>query len=201
MTDVTGNVSWCVPDVDLMFECNDWPLVERAVHAAAAHPPPLLLKYCSTARHMDVVWPDWSFWGWPEVRIWEWETARKLIKEGTGSIPWRDRIPRAHWKGATWVAPDLRGHLVNCSRQGGGEGGEDSKEGAGGGGGKEGGMVGEDAKGQGSEGKEAERDWGVDAWDTKWVHEIAEETTRLENQCTHRWVDGSTGGLMAAQVG
>ncbi|CAI5980954.1 unnamed protein product [Closterium sp. NIES-65] len=157
MTDVTGNVSWCVPDVDLMFECNDWPLVERAVHAAAAHPPPLLLKYCSTARHMDVVWPDWSFWGW--------------------------------------------GHLVNCSRQGGGEGGEDSEEGAGGGGGKEGGMVGEDAKGQGSEGKEAERDWGVDAWDTKWVHEIAEETTRLENQCTHRWVDGSTGGLMAAQVG
>ncbi|CAI7867135.1 unnamed protein product [Closterium sp. NIES-53] len=239
MTDVTGNVSWCVPDVDLMFECNDFPLVERAVHAAAAHPPPLLLKYCSTARHMDVVWPDWSFWGWPEVRIREWGTARKLIREGTGSTPWKNRIPRAHWKGATWVAPDLRGPLVNCSRQEGREGGEDSNEGAGGSG-KEGDVVGEDekggnegkeaerdwgvdakgqgnereeaerdwgvdakgqgnegeeaerdwgvdAKGQGNEGEEAERDWGVDAWDTNWVHEIAEETTRLENQCTHRY--------------
>ncbi|GJP78918.1 hypothetical protein CLOP_g9179, partial [Closterium sp. NIES-67] len=80
-TDLTGDVSWCVPDVDLMFECHDWPLVERAVHAGATHPP-LLLKYCSTPRHMDVVWPDWSFWGWPEVRIREWDTTRNLIREG-----------------------------------------------------------------------------------------------------------------------
>lgn len=49
-----------IPDVDLMFDCNDWPVVK--VDSLA--PPPPLFGYCGDNYTLDIVFPDWSFWGW-----------------------------------------------------------------------------------------------------------------------------------------
>eukprot|EP00897_Mesotaenium_endlicherianum_P002230 jgi/Mesen1/2034/ME000148S01125 len=118
-----------VPDVELMLECNDGPRISRdALRKAKQQPqepqqqqeedeekdPPLMLKYCTTARHLHAVWPDWSFWGWPEVKIQEWETTRSKIMTAAARLPWAQRKPLAFWKGAMWVAPAVRKPVVEC---------------------------------------------------------------------------------------
>lgn len=50
-----------VPDVDMMFDCMDRPVVNRTEHAARPLP---LFRYCTTSAHFDIPFPDWSFWGW-----------------------------------------------------------------------------------------------------------------------------------------
>ena len=56
-----------VPDLDLMFNCDDMPVV-RSSEAA----PPPLFRYCKDDTTVDIVFPDWSFWGWAEVGIRPW---------------------------------------------------------------------------------------------------------------------------------
>lgn len=51
-----------VPDVDLMFDCMDRPAVNRTGHGDGGDPP--LFRYCTTRDHLDIPFPDWSFWGW-----------------------------------------------------------------------------------------------------------------------------------------
>ncbi|CAN1282307.1 O-glucosyltransferase rumi [Linum perenne] len=50
-----------VPDVDLMFDCMDKPILNRTEHQS--NPVPLF-RYCTTREHFDIPFPDWSFWGW-----------------------------------------------------------------------------------------------------------------------------------------
>ena len=53
-----------LPDLELMFDCDDRPLVrEKEFRAWDARPPPLF-RYCSDPWSLDIVFPDWSFWGW-----------------------------------------------------------------------------------------------------------------------------------------
>lgn len=54
-----------VPDLELMFDCNDRPVIVSSEHRGpnATSPPPLF-RYCGDRRTMDIVFPDWSFWGW-----------------------------------------------------------------------------------------------------------------------------------------
>ncbi|KAF5795939.1 putative lipopolysaccharide-modifying protein [Helianthus annuus] len=49
-----------IPDVDLMFDCMDNPIIERK---ASVKPMPIF-RYCTTPNHYDIPFPDWSFWGW-----------------------------------------------------------------------------------------------------------------------------------------
>jgi hypothetical protein len=54
-----------VPDLDLMFDCVDWPVVHADQYEgenATVLPP--LFRYCGDNETLDVVFPDWSFWGW-----------------------------------------------------------------------------------------------------------------------------------------
>lgn len=102
-----------LPDVDIVFHCDDWVKVEREAFARSEDPP-IMLGSCSTPAHLDLVWPDWSFWGWFEMRIPEWETARASITAGARSSPWAARAPLAFWKGAVWVAPEVRQPLMDC---------------------------------------------------------------------------------------
>nr|CAD1821026.1 unnamed protein product [Ananas comosus var. bracteatus] len=60
-----------VPDLDLMFNCDDPPVVRfdhyRAGEGPSAPPPPPLpplFRYCKEPATADIVFPDWSFWGW-----------------------------------------------------------------------------------------------------------------------------------------
>lgn len=50
-----------VPDVDLMFDCMDKPIINKTEHGSMPLP---LFRYCTTPSHFDIPFPDWSFWGW-----------------------------------------------------------------------------------------------------------------------------------------
>lgn len=50
-----------VPDVDIMFDCMDKPILNRVEHSSVPFP---LFRYCTTGEHFDIPFPDWSFWGW-----------------------------------------------------------------------------------------------------------------------------------------
>jgi hypothetical protein len=53
-----------LPDLELMFDCEDKPVVPLdKFHGPNAKPPPLF-RYCSDQWSLDIVFPDWSFWGW-----------------------------------------------------------------------------------------------------------------------------------------
>lgn len=55
-----------LPDLELMFDCNDRPVVQTRVYSGpnVTQSPPPLFRYCGDKRTMDIVFPDWSFWGW-----------------------------------------------------------------------------------------------------------------------------------------
>ncbi|XP_078427489.1 uncharacterized protein LOC144700001 [Wolffia australiana] len=98
-----------VPDLDLMFDCVDWPVIRKT----AAAPPPLF-RYCGDDSTLDIVFPDWSFWGWPEINIRPWETLLEEILEGNAKTKWADREPYAYWKGNPYVA-ETRQDLLRCN--------------------------------------------------------------------------------------
>lgn len=59
-----------VPDLDLMFDCVDWPVVKKEAYVGPnATAPPPLFRYCGDDTTLDIVFPDWSFWGWYETRL------------------------------------------------------------------------------------------------------------------------------------
>lgn len=54
-----------IPDIDLMFNCDDLPLIKASDYnnnGSVATPP--LFRYCSNDSMLDIPFPDWSFWGW-----------------------------------------------------------------------------------------------------------------------------------------
>jgi Glycosyl transferase family 90 len=51
-----------IPDLDLMFECDDMPVIKAANYQSMAPPP--LFRYCTDEASIEIVFPDWSFWGW-----------------------------------------------------------------------------------------------------------------------------------------
>lgn len=55
-----------VPDLDIMFDCFDYPLILKKDYRefnSTVVPPPLF-GYCGDDESFDIVFPDWSFWGW-----------------------------------------------------------------------------------------------------------------------------------------
>lgn len=57
-----------VPDLELMFDCVDWPVIRTMDYQGpnSAGPPPLF-RYCGDDSTLDIVFPDWSFWGWYDL--------------------------------------------------------------------------------------------------------------------------------------
>ncbi|KAH6756434.1 O-glucosyltransferase rumi-like protein [Perilla frutescens var. hirtella] len=100
-----------LPDLELMFDCDDRPVVPA--EEIGREPPPLF-RYCSDSHSLDIVFPDWSFWGWPEINIRPWRSMLKKIKEGNEKTKWEERVPYAYWKGNPHVSP-WRGDLMQCN--------------------------------------------------------------------------------------
>ncbi|RWR91849.1 O-glucosyltransferase rumi isoform X1 [Cinnamomum micranthum f. kanehirae] len=72
-----------------MFDCVDWPVVmSRDYRGRNASAPPPLFRYCGDEETLDIVFLDWSFWGWPEINIKPWESPLKDLKEGNERIEW-----------------------------------------------------------------------------------------------------------------
>ncbi|TKY45178.1 O-glucosyltransferase rumi-like [Spatholobus suberectus] len=104
-----------VPDLELMFDCVDWPVVSAdRYNGPNAEEPPPLFRYCGNDATLDIVFPDWSFWGWAEVNIKPWEILLGELKEGTRRTPWLNREPYAYWKGNPTVA-ETRQDLMKCN--------------------------------------------------------------------------------------
>ncbi|XP_027103793.1 uncharacterized protein [Coffea arabica] len=104
-----------VPDLDLMFDCVDWPVIKKdTYHGPNATAPPPLFRYCGDDTTLDIVFPDWSFWGWPEINIKPWEALSEDLKRGNERSRWVDREPYAYWKGNPHVA-ETRMDLLKCN--------------------------------------------------------------------------------------
>lgn len=102
-----------VPDLDLMFDCQDLPVVSAGDHRGHTPPPPLF-RYCGSEPTLDIAFPDWSFWGWPELNIKPWEALRREIKEANAALDWTRRTPYAYWKGNPTVGAARR-ELLRCN--------------------------------------------------------------------------------------
>ncbi|WOL18225.1 O-glucosyltransferase [Canna indica] len=101
-----------VPDLDLMFNCDDTPVVKSAAYSSS--PPPLVFRYCKNDETLDIVFPDWTFWGWSEINLKPWERMTEELKKGNERVKWRKRKPFAYWKGNPWVS-DSRRDLIKCN--------------------------------------------------------------------------------------
>lgn len=55
-----------LPDMDLMFEFGDKPVILKSGYGRndSSRIPPPLFHYCGDELTYDIVFPDWSFWGW-----------------------------------------------------------------------------------------------------------------------------------------
>ncbi|KAK1412229.1 hypothetical protein QVD17_33306 [Tagetes erecta] len=105
-----------IPDLELMFDCDDRPVfnINRYFRKKPNPGPPPLFKYCSDPRSLDIVSPDWSFWGWAETNQKPWEMTLKDIKEGNKRVTWKDRVPFAYWRGNPYVS-NIRADLIKCN--------------------------------------------------------------------------------------
>ncbi|CAI9092218.1 OLC1v1027408C1 [Oldenlandia corymbosa var. corymbosa] len=105
-----------IPDLDLMFDCVDWPVVKKRdfIDRPDHSTPPPLFRYCGNDDTFDIVFPDWSFWGWPEINIKPWEQLSEDLREGNRRSTWVDREPYAFWKGNPIVAK-TREDLLKCN--------------------------------------------------------------------------------------
>ncbi|XP_057805627.1 uncharacterized protein LOC131020672 [Salvia miltiorrhiza] len=103
-----------LPDLELMFNSVDRPVVKAEQYAAAGKIPPPLFKYCADNRTFDIVFPDWSFWGWAELNIQPWSSFLKEMKQGMDNLKWEDRVPYAYWKGNHKVSVQ-RYKLMQCN--------------------------------------------------------------------------------------
>ncbi|GLJ32060.1 hypothetical protein SUGI_0645550 [Cryptomeria japonica] len=102
-----------VPDFDLMFNCNDKPVIRKDDYKNAQPPP--LFHYCGSSYTYDIAFPDWSFWGWVELQIPPWDRLVQEIRNGSQRIKWENRDPTAYWKGNPWVSPK-RVDLMKCKK-------------------------------------------------------------------------------------
>ncbi|XP_078436807.1 uncharacterized protein LOC144707533 isoform X2 [Wolffia australiana] len=102
-----------VPDLELLFDCNDSPAIPQPLNSSAAQPA-ALFHYCGSDSTADIVFPDWSFWGWPEVNVRSWGQLAIEMKAANQRKRWRDREPYAFWKGNPWVDQG-RQDLLRCN--------------------------------------------------------------------------------------
>ncbi|MBA0634938.1 hypothetical protein Godav_028838, partial [Gossypium davidsonii] len=104
-----------VPDLDLLFYSGDKTMImKRDYKGLNATSPPPAFHYCGEKAALDIVFPDWTFWGWAEVNIKPWEETLRAIKKGRERIKWEKREPYAYWKGNPYVAKD-RVDLLKCN--------------------------------------------------------------------------------------
>ncbi|EPS69952.1 hypothetical protein M569_04809 [Genlisea aurea] len=101
-----------LPNVEFMFHCEDKPVVKKADHQPGSGPP--LFRYSSANDSLDIVFPDWDFWGWVEVNIKPWKKILEEIREENMKTKWEEREPYAFWRGNPDVGA-VRRELMACA--------------------------------------------------------------------------------------
>ncbi|KAJ6710105.1 KDEL LYS-ASP-GLU-LEU CONTAINING - RELATED [Salix koriyanagi] len=104
-----------IPDLELMFRCGDKTVIQKYdIQGSVATSPPVLFQYCGHSSTTNIVFPDWTFWGWAEINIKPWEIVLEGMVEGNKKIKWQDREPYAYWRGNPHVSPS-REDLIKCN--------------------------------------------------------------------------------------
>ncbi|KAF8104092.1 hypothetical protein N665_0179s0001 [Sinapis alba] len=108
-----------LPDVDLMFDCDDRPVIRSygydKSNLTAENAPPALFRYGGDRWTADIVFPDWSFWGWQEINIKPWSKVLKEMEERKKKKKFMEREIYAYWKGNPFVASPSREDLLTCN--------------------------------------------------------------------------------------
>ncbi|XP_027162267.1 O-glucosyltransferase rumi homolog [Coffea eugenioides] len=103
-----------MPDLDLMFHMRDRPIIKKNLYPQPGDKaPPPLFGYDGNDATFDIVFPDWSFWGWPNTGVKPWEGLLKDLKKANGRSRWADRDEHAYWKGSIMSADRM--DLVKCN--------------------------------------------------------------------------------------
>ena len=105
-----------------------WTSCSPATTPARCAPPtsrrpsqaPPVFRYCKDASTLDIVFPDWSFWGWPEVGIRPWTQMLEEVARENERVRWPERQPYAYWKGAP-SRYRIRHELMRCNASNGQE--------------------------------------------------------------------------------
>ncbi|RCV44442.1 hypothetical protein SETIT_9G374400v2 [Setaria italica] len=105
------------PEPGLFLNCGDMPVVRAADFAANPSAAPPLFRYCKDNATLDVLFPDWSFWGWPEVNIRPWAPFLDEAARENRRVPWTERQPYAYWKRNPDVSA-TRADLLRCNATG-----------------------------------------------------------------------------------
>ncbi|KAF7146905.1 hypothetical protein RHSIM_Rhsim03G0181500 [Rhododendron simsii] len=101
-----------IPDLDLMFNWADKPVVNSVDYSGPnATAPPPLFRYCADDATLDIVFPDWTFWGWAETNIKPWE---EFLEDLKGEKRWMDKEAYAYWKGDP-IRALTRRDLMKCN--------------------------------------------------------------------------------------
>ncbi|KAJ4726956.1 O-glucosyltransferase rumi-like [Melia azedarach] len=107
-----------VSDLELMFWCDDRPVIMKSDYeeqnSTLPLPPPPVFHYCGHQEAFDIVFPDWTFWGWAETNIKPWTSTLEDIRKGNKRTIWEERIPYAYWKGNPNVSL-TRKDLMKCN--------------------------------------------------------------------------------------
>ena len=54
-----------IPDLELMFRCGDKTVIQKHdIQGSDAMSPAVLFQYCGHSTALNIVFPDWTFWGW-----------------------------------------------------------------------------------------------------------------------------------------
>ncbi|KAJ7007642.1 uncharacterized protein [Populus alba] len=104
-----------IPDLELMFRCGDKTVIQKHdIQGSDATPPAVLFQYCGHSTALNIVFPDWTFWGWAETNIKPWKIMLEGMVGGNKRIKWQDREPYAYWRGNPHVSPN-REDLMKCN--------------------------------------------------------------------------------------
>ncbi|CAM6106082.1 unnamed protein product [Calypogeia fissa] len=121
-----------------------------------------VFSYCSSRDYYDIPWPDWSYWGWPELQIESWDQEFDKISKGSKKQAWKTKHNRAYWRGNPYVEvkkePDLEVPI--------------------------------NFREQLPVCSNTTDNFKVDVMIQDWYKELnmAKKNSRLENQCTHRYM-------------
>ncbi|KAK6230870.1 hypothetical protein QUC31_002388 [Theobroma cacao] len=108
-----------LPKLDLLFFTGDKTRIKKTDYQGSnATSPPPLFHYCGEEEALNIVFLDWTFWGWAEVNIMPCEHMLSAIKNGNKRIKWEDRIPYAYWKGNPYNSLERKDLRKSCSREG-----------------------------------------------------------------------------------
>ncbi|XP_074263301.1 uncharacterized protein LOC141586078 [Silene latifolia] len=100
-----------LPDLDLMFQCHDQASIKRDKYKNGGAPPQF--HYCADDSTLDIVFPDWSFWGWQELSIKPWVPLVKDLEDGNKIKEFNAREHFAFWKGNLHTG--ARKRLAQCN--------------------------------------------------------------------------------------